>query len=82
MEDLRWIGRLRRTAYRAIAPAAVMFFLCAAARAQAPVQCAGPLTEASVIKLAASGVPDARLVQIIEACGAGFTLSNESEERL
>ena len=52
------------------------------ARAQAPVQCAGPLSEAAVIKLASSGVADARLIQIVNSCGAGFVVTRESEERL
>ncbi|HUK53734.1 MAG TPA: hypothetical protein VL099_10645, partial [Candidatus Binatia bacterium] len=65
-----------------MALALILFCFRGTARAQAPVQCAGPLSEAAVIKLASAGVPDARLIQIIDACGAGFTLTRESEERL
>src|SRR5271156_4616683 len=50
--------------------------------AQAPVPCTGPLTETGIIKLAANGVPEPRLVLIVKTCGADFPLTREAEGRL
>ena len=74
--------KLIRLACRACLAVAVLWIAAPPLRAQTPVQCAGPLSEASVIKLAAAGVPDGRLIQIVNACGAGFKLTPESEQRL
>ncbi|HTQ86601.1 MAG TPA: hypothetical protein VMI93_10355, partial [Candidatus Solibacter sp.] len=63
--------------------AAGFVWACAAihpapARAQAPVACSGPLTETAVIKLAASGVPEPRLVLIVKTCGSAFAMTKDS----
>src|SRR5271170_2915564 len=62
--------------------AACAAFFPAPLHAQTPVPCTGPLTETAVIKLAASGVPEPRLVLIVKTCGASFALTKDSESRL
>ena len=71
--------------HRVIAPLTVLFvclLLPSLAHAQAAVPCAHPLNEVDVIRLAAAGVPEARLVHIIGTCGVSFRVNRESEERL
>ena len=46
------------------------------------MQCKGPLSEPQIIKLAAGGVPEARVIQFVNTCGVGFQLTQDSEERL
>jgi len=65
---------------------AVILFLAVlaagAAGAQAPVVCNGALTETDVIDLAASGVPEPRLVKMVKTCGVAFPMNKATEGRL
>jgi len=65
--------------------AAILFLAALAAgtaRAQGPVVCNGALTETDVIDLAASSVPEPRLVKIVKTCGVAFPMNKATEGRL